>query len=59
MMGDRSFKVINKGVREESKDGLRVTSSHRRRVMIDGDDIGDESFYIEEIIEESEEESEY
>lgn len=25
--------------------------------MIDGDDVGDESFYIEEIIEESEEES--
>ena len=31
--------------------------STRRRVMIDGSQIGDESFYIEEIIEESEEES--
>ena len=55
LMGDRSFKVINKGIREENKDGM--PSTQRRRVMIDGDDIGDESFYIEEIIEESEEES--
>ena len=32
--------------------------SSRRRVLIEGDgNLGDESFYIEEIIEESEEES--
>ena len=38
---------------------MEEAKSSRRRVpvQIDGDDQGDESFYIEEIIEESEEES--
>lgn len=48
----KSLKVINKGRSMGGGD-----ESTRRRVLIDGDQFGDESFYIEEIIEESEEES--
>lgn len=48
---ERSIKVTNKG---QSMGGDQST---RRRVLIDGDQFGDESFYIEEIIEESEEET--
>ena len=48
----KNLKVTSKG-RTTGTDEL----SSRRRVLIDGDDMGDESFYIEEIIEESEEES--
>ena len=51
--GEKHLKVLNKGERMEGADNL----STRRRVQIDGDNMGDESFYIEEIIEESEEES--
>ena len=50
---DKSLKVINKGQPAVPAEEM----SSRRRVMIEGDDMGDESFYIEEIIEESEEES--
>lgn len=54
--GDRSLKIVNKGIREPGVlDGL--SSSQRRRVVVDGEGLGDESFFIEEIIEESEEES--
>ena len=48
---EQNFKVKNNGVR----DGEQIST--RRRVMIDGEGMDDESFYIEEIIEESEEES--
>ena len=51
--GEKHLKVLNKGERMDGADNL----STRRRVQIDGDNLGDESFYIEEIIEESEEES--
>lgn len=50
---DRNLKVLNKGERGQGEQQL----STRRRVLIEGEDMGDESFYIEEIIEESEEES--
>lgn len=49
---DRNLKVLNKGERQGDQQ-----LSTRRRVLIEGEDMGDESFYIEEIIEESEEES--
>lgn len=48
---EQNFKIKNNGVR----DGEQIST--RRRVMIDGEGMDDESFYIEEIIEESEEES--
>ena len=51
--GEKHLKVLNKGERLDGADNM----STRRRVQIDGDNLGDESFYIEEIIEESEEES--
>ena len=47
---DQSLKFVNKGQPGEQL-------STRRRVLIEGENMGDESFYIEEIIEESEEES--
>lgn len=48
---ERSIRVTNKGA--SSKENL----SSRRRIQIEGQGFDDESFYIEEIIEESEEES--
>ena len=52
---EQNLKIVNKGQpAAQMEDGM----SSRRRVLIEGDgNLGDESFYIEEIIEESEEES--
>lgn len=48
---EKNLKVFNRGMPNGGGESMR------RRVLIDGETLGDESFYIEEIIEESEEET--
>ena len=44
--GEKNLRVKNK---LKGEDGGEMGSSTRRRVLIDGEPMGDESFYIEEI----------